>query len=281
MLVAGQNCAFGDNVSFGDNIKIGQNVIIEDNVKLGNNVIIEDNIIIRSGVTLGNDTIVSSNCIIGEHLMDWYENRGYTQNHYLTIGDHALIRSGTIIYSDSQIGTHFQTGHFVSIREKSVIGNHVSVGTLCNIQGYCKIGDFVRMHSNVQIGQKSVIEDYVWIFPNVVLTNDPQPPSNELVGSHICSFAVVATGAIILPGMRINGDSLVAAGAVVAQDVAEFSVVRGNPAKHVLDIRWLRNQKTGEKVYPWRYYFERGMPWEDVGYEAWYAKLGVESIKDK
>ena len=28
------------------------------------------------------------------------------------------------------------------------------------------------MHSNVHVGQLSVIDDFVWIFPYVVLTND-------------------------------------------------------------------------------------------------------------
>lgn len=98
------------------------------------------------------------------------------------------------------MGDYFQTGHQVTIREKSRIGHHVSIGTLSDIQGDCEIGNYVRLHSNVHIGQKSVIHDYVWIFPYVVLTNDPTPPSEELVGVEIKSFAIVATGTVVLPG---------------------------------------------------------------------------------
>lgn len=275
-LLLGVNCVIGRNVFLGNNVQLGNNVVIEDGVDLGDNIVIDSNTIVRSGTRLGSNSTIGSNCIIGEHLMDWYERKLVSTNHKLEIGENALIRSGTIIYTDTKIGSFFQTGHFASIRELSIIGSHVTVGTLCNIQGFCLIGDYVRMHSNVQVGQKTRIDDYVWIFPNVVFTNDPQPPSNDLIGSHICSFAVIATGALVLPGMTIEEDTLVAAGAVVTQDVKQYSVVRGNPAKHVIDIRWLRNQETGQKAYPWRYHFKRGMPWEDLGYEAWYKTLGIE-----
>ena len=54
-------------------------------------------------------------------------------DHRLCIGADALIRSGSIVYTGSEIGEHFQTGHQVTIREKSSIGDHVSVGTLSDI----------------------------------------------------------------------------------------------------------------------------------------------------
>lgn len=277
--VAGSNCIIGQDVDLGDNVRLGHNVIIEDGVRLGDDVVIESNSIVRTGTSLGNNSYVGSNCIIGEHSMIWYDTHDI-QNHLLAIGNNAFIRSNTIIYTGSSLGDNLQTGHYASIREKTVLGNHVSVGTLCNIQGNCKIGDYVRMHSNVQVGQKSIIDDYVWIFPNVVLTNDPNPPSNELLGVHICSFAIVATGAIILPGKTIHEDSLVAAGAVVENDVEQYEVVRGNPAKKVLDVRYIRNMVTGKKVYPWRYYFSRAMPWQEQGYEAWYASLNLNKDEE-
>ena len=275
----GQNCVISEKVKFGANVCLGHSVIIEDDVCIGDNVYIEDNSIIRNGVRIGEFSHIGAFCVLGEHLMDWYQGHSSSE-HPLVVGAHALNRSHTTIYGDTVIGDFFQTGHFVSIREKTMLGEHVSVGTLCNVQGDCRIGDYVRMHSNVQIGQKSVIENYVWIFPNVVLTNDPNPPSNDLLGVHICSYAIVATGAIILPGKTINEDSLVAAGAIVGNDVAQFAVVSGNPAKKVADVRYIRNMETGEKVYPWKYHFSRAMPWEDQGYDQWYASLDFNSEKN-
>lgn len=265
----GQNCHIGQNVS------IGANVIIEDDVTIGQDTFIDSNTIIRSGVHIGEHSFIGAGCIIGEYLMDFCIDRT-SHVHSLSIGENALIRSGSILYTESRIGNDFQTGHHVTIREKSIIGNHVSVGTLSDIQGDCTIGNYVRMHSNVHVGQKSVIEDYVWIFPYVVLTNDPTPPSENLLGVNIHSFAIVATGAILLPGVEVAEDSLVAAGAVVTKNVSQYDVVGGNPAKRISDIRNIRNKITGETVYPWREHFDRNMPWEGMGYHQWILKVAEE-----
>ncbi len=271
----GNNTVIGSNCSIGKGCSIGHNSIIEDNVVLGDNTFIAENCIIRSNVHIGNDSNVGANCILGEWLMDFFRDR-QPHTHELTIGSDAIIRSGTIIYGGSKIGGSFQTGHNVTIREDSEIGEHVSIGTNSDIQGICKIGDYVRMHSNVHIAQHAQIDSYVWLFPYVVLTNDPTPPSERLLGVHIHSFAVVATNATLLPGVEIAGDSLVAAGATVKKNVKQYQVVAGNPAKSVIDIRELKNRFTGEDVYPWRYHFDRAMPWENIGYEEWYNSLDLK-----
>lgn len=269
-----QTALIGKNVVLGKNVKICDGCIIEDNVEIGENSLIEAKTIIRSGVKLGSNSIVGSNCIIGEHCMDFYLDRS-TPAHGLHIGSGALIRSGTIIYDNSNIGENFQTGHNVTIREKSKIGCNVSVGTLSDIQGDCVIGNYVRMHSNVHIGQKSEIDDYVWIFPYVVLTNDPTPPSDNILGVKIHSFAIVATNAILLPGVEINTDSLVGAGAIVTKNVDKYAVVVGNPAKNVGDIRNIKDKKTGKNIYPWRFNFKRAMPWAESDFETWYNNLSI------
>ncbi len=274
----GRNSIVGDNVSVGDNVVIRDNCIIEDNVVLGDNIFIDSNTIIRSDVSLGKNSTIGANCIIGEYQMDFYRDRQH-HAHPLNIGDNALIRSGSIIYSGSDIGENFQTGHQVTIREKSRIGNNVSVGTLSDIQGNCDIGNYVRMHSNVHIGQLSKIDDCVWIFPYVILTNDPTPPSENMLGVHIHSFAIVATSTVVLPGIEIKSDSLVGAGSVVNRDVEPYAVVVGNPAKQRADVRNMKNKITGEMVYPWRYHFDRAMPWEGIGFDKWYDSLDEDYKK--
>ena len=265
----------GEGVYIGKDVEIKSGCIIEDNVQIKDNTVIDYNVIIRSDVIIGEDSFVGAGCILGEFLLDDIEST-CTKSHPLILGKNALIRSNSIIYGDSEIGDFFQTGHRVTIREKSKIGNHVNIGTLSDIQGDCIIGDYVRMHSNVHIGQKSLIEDFVWIFPYVVLTNDPTPPSNELKGVVLKSFAVVSTGSIILPGIEVAGDSLVAAGAVVTKNVNSGEVVGGNPAKVISNTSRIKNHITGEEVYPWRYSFKRGMPWEETDYDTWIKNRNSE-----
>lgn len=259
------------NVTIKENCVLGDNIIIEDNVYIDNNCIIRDNVTIKAGSYIG------ANSILGEYQAEFFREKRI-ENAPLIIGANAIIRSGAIIYSGSEIGNCFQTGHRVTIRENTKIGDYVSIGTLSDVQGYCEIGNYVRMHSNVHIGQKSKIEDFVWIFPYVILTNDPTPPSDELIGVTLKSFSVVATGSIILPGVTIDSDTLVAAGAIVTKDVHQGEVVGGNPAKVISNISKIKNHFTGEQVYPWRYTFKRGMPWEESDYDAWYNSLKFKEL---
>lgn len=270
----GKNVIIGNNISFGNNVTIGHNCIIEDNVTIGDGVYIDSNTILRSSTSIGANSHIGSNCIIGEYLMDFCIDH-QKHRHFLSIGENALIRSGSIIYADSTIGKNFQTGHQVTIREKTVIGNNVSVGTLSDIQGNCKIGNYVRLHSNVHVGQLSEIDDYVWIYPYVVLTNDPTPPSNEFIGVHVHPFAIIATGAIIMPGIVLGQDCLIGAGAIVTKIVEPYAVAVGNPARVISDVRTIKNKITGEPVYPWRKHFSNYMPWDGIGFDLWFSSLDM------
>lgn len=269
-----KSAVINENVIIGNNVDIGEDVIIQAGCIIGNDVVIgrgtyiDYNVIVRDNVNLGTDSFVGARAILGEYLADFTVGRK-NNPHVLNIGNNAVIRSETIIYGDSMIGDNFQTGHRVTIRENSRIGNYVRIGTLSDIQGHCEIGNYVNMHSNVHIGHKSTIKDYVWIFPYVVLTNDPNPPSEDLLGVTVEEFAVIATGTVVLPGIVVGRESLVGAGAVVTKDVLPERVVVGNPAKDVGSTGKIKNKVTGEQVYPWKYSFDRGMPWEGIGYEQW------------
>lgn len=274
----GMNCIIGENAVVGNNVKLGHNCIIEDGATIGENTYIDSNTIVRRGVTLGADSFIGANCIIGEYWMDFCIDKK-PHEHRLDIGSNALIRSGSIIYAGSEIGSNFQTGHHVTIREKSHIGNHVSVGTLSDIQGNCEIGNYVRMHSNVHIGQLSIIDDFVWIYPYVVLTNDPTPPSDHFQGVHVRNFAILATGSIIIPGLEIGQDALVAAGTIVTKSVDPYAVIAGNPGKQISDVRKIKSKITGELVYPWRHHFDTYMPWSENDFNSWYESLELEELK--
>ncbi|WP_029323430.1 N-acetyltransferase [Butyrivibrio sp. AE3004] len=263
-----ENVIFGQNVTIGNNVTIKAGCILEDNIVLGDNTYIDFGTIIHSNVEIGENTVIGARCILGEYLVDFYEDR-INKNHKLEIGKNSLIRSETIIYGDNKIGAYFQTGHRVTIRENSKIGEHVRIGTLSDIQGNCEIQDYVSMHSNVHIGMKSVIKKYAMIFPYVVLTNDPNPPSESLMGVTIEEFAIVATGTVVLPGKTIGNGALVGAGSIVTKDVAADSIAVGNPAKDHGPTEKIKDAITGEQVYPWRYTFDRGMPWEGIGYNQW------------
>lgn len=263
-----ENVVIGKNVKFGNNVTIKSGCILEDNIILGDNVYVDYGTIIHSNVKIDENSTIGARCILGEYVVDFYEDR-VNKIHQLHIGKESLIRSETIIYGDNDFGDYLQTGHRVTIRENARIGSHVRIGTLSDIQGHCEIQDYVNMHSNVHIGMHSIIKKYAWIFPYVVLTNDPNPPSSSLMGVTVEEFAIVATGTVVLPGKVIGNGALVGAGSIVTKDVTEDAIAVGNPAKEHGKTEKIRDAITGKQVYPWRYTFDRGMPWQGIGYDEW------------
>jgi acetyltransferase-like isoleucine patch superfamily enzyme len=239
---------------------IHSRALIESDAQLGADVSVGAYTIIHGNVQIGDGGTIGSHCEIG-HPAPRAEGRP------LVIGRGANIRSSSIFYEGSTFGDGLVTGHRVTVREGTQAGLNLQIGTLGDIQGTCKIGNYVRFHSNVHIGQHSAIGDFVWIFPYVVLTNDPHPPSDVMMGVTIDDFAAIATMSIILPGVTVGKGALIGAHSSVSRDVAADTVVGGLPAKFICDTSQIKlKDGTGASAYPWRKHFHRGYPEEVVTY---------------
>lgn len=248
----------------GINIRIGKNVQLGKNVKIGDNTTIYDNVIV------GDNTIICNDCILGEPTYDFYKIDHY-QNDPLIIGANSLIRSHSIFYSGSEFGSDLQTGHRVTVREHTKMGSHCQIGSYGDIQGTCEIGDYVRMQSYVNIGMHSKIGNYVFLFPFVVLTNDPTPPSYTQQGVSLLDYDVISTGTVILPGAYLGKHCMTGANSTVGGRFEDYSFISGNPAKRICDIRKapLFNVDSGKRHYPWPNNFSRNMPWDGKDYNDW------------
>jgi len=210
--------------------------------------------LIHGNVRVGVGSVIESHCVLGHPSPT--PNSGA-----LVLGPGALIRSHSVFYEGSTFGEGLTTGHRVTVREGIQAGSGLQIGTLCDFQGHATIGDHVRTHSNVHIGQKSIIGSYVWIFPYVVLTNDPHPPSDGfLAGVTVEDYVVLATMCTILPGLNIGTRSVVAAHALVTKNVLPDTLVAGVPARSMgLASRVMLGDDSGP-AYPWMHHFHRGYP---------------------
>jgi acyl-[acyl carrier protein]--UDP-N-acetylglucosamine O-acyltransferase len=220
---------------------------------------------IGNNVTIGPFTIVYDNVVVGDNsVIEGYCEIGYPTklaNEHLVIGENSLIRSHCIFYQGSIFADGLITGHYAIVREKTKAGKNLHIGTMTDIQGDCTIGDYVRMHSKIHIGERSNIGNFVWIFPYVVLTNDPCPPSNQLIGVTVEDYAVIAAKSVILPGVNIGTHSLVGAHSMVMNDVQPYQVVAGIPARKICDTSAIKlKDGSGNNAYPWPRYFHRGYP---------------------
>lgn len=246
-----------------DAMQLGQihpTALISTGASVARDVTVGPFAVVHDGVALGQGSIVGSHCVLGEPLQAFYT--GGTEPLPTEIGAGAILRSHSVIYQGVSIGTGFRSGHRVTIREGSTIGDDVQVGTLSDLQGQLTIGHHARLHSSVFVAQLSVIEEFVWLFPRVVLANDPHPPSDTCTqGPRIGRFAVVAANSVIMPGIDVGEHALVGAMSLVTRNVDPETVVMGVPAKPRGSVRDVRCQH-GEldAVYPWPTQFRRGYP---------------------
>ncbi|HWG88982.1 MAG TPA: acyltransferase [Candidatus Acidoferrales bacterium] len=119
------------------------------------------------------------------------------------------------------------------------------IGAECNICDHAFIetgvvlGNNVTIKNGVAIWQGVRVEDNVFLGPNCVLTNDPNPrayikkPGAALQTTLIRANATVGANATILCGVTIGRYAFIGAGAVVLRTVLDFALMVGNPARQI------------------------------------------------
>jgi len=232
--------------------------IVSEQATIGKNVQIGPFTIIHAGVTLEDNIKIGAYCEIGI-------DTPLAKEKMLTIGKNSNIRSKAVIYIGSNIGDELQTGHSITIRENSIIGKGVQLGNRTDVQGDCEIGNYTKMHADVHIGKMSKVGNYCWLFPEVLLTNDPTPPSNDLLGAILEDYVVVSSKSLLMPGVLVKQNAVISAGSLVNIDIPEGKLAQGNPAKIICDANILRLKTDIRiKAYPWYKRFFRGYPKEVV-----------------
>ena len=222
---------------------------------IGKGVSICPTALIHGNVQIGDNTIIDSYCKIGITTTDNNKRKR------LIIGSNSHIRSHSIFYDNAEYGDHLVTGHHVLARSNLKAGKYFQIGSYTELEGDNIFGDYVKIHSKVMIASKINIGDFTWIFPRVQFTNDPLPPSNNILSTTIGAMSVIATGALIFPGINIGMGAFVAAGSILKNDVPDTHCVEGNPASFFTRIDRLIDFKNKIK-HPWPNHFRIKYPKE-------------------
>ncbi len=152
----------------------------------------------------------------------------------LRIGDHAIIRSGTIIYANTTIGHRFQCGHQVLIRAEVTIGDRCVIHHRCTLEGRLRIGRGVKIMAHVYIPSTTEIGDMVFIGPGATFLNDKYPMrrATSVQGPRIEAHVCIGGGVTICPEVTVGRNSVIGAGSVVNKDVPPDTLAYGVPARH-------------------------------------------------
>jgi UDP-2-acetamido-3-amino-2,3-dideoxy-glucuronate N-acetyltransferase len=143
-----------------------------------------------------------------------------------------------LVESDA-IGEDTRIWAFAHVMKDARIGRGCNIGEHCYIEQGVTLGDNVTVKNGVNIWTGVTIENNVFLGPNCVFTNDPNPRAyikksvDSLVETLVRSNATIGANATIVCGVTIGRYAFIGAGAVVIRSVPDFVLVVGNPARQI------------------------------------------------
>ena len=149
------------------------------------------------------------------------------------------------IAPDVTLGSGTTVWGLAQVREGASLGDECVVGRGAYVGAGVVVGDRVKIQNLAQVYEPAVVEDGIFIGPGAILTNDEYPrairPDGTRAGAgdwasvgvtlrHGCS---VGARAVCVAPVEVGPWAMVAAGAVVVDDVPAFALVVGAPARRI------------------------------------------------
>ena len=232
-----ETAQIGQGTTFGKSVVIGDNAVIGENCRIGNSVIIYpcthigSEVRIDEGASLGKSPMKAALSALTDEK----------ERPPLEVGNRCLIGSGVVIYEGSKLGEDLLIADLATIREDVTIGDRTIIGRGAAVENKCSIGARCKIETNAYICSLSEIAEDCFIAPGVVTTNDnflgrTKERFKYHKGITMKRGARIGGGAVILPGIVINEEGVVAAGSVVTKDVPPGVIVAGNPAQKLRNV---------------------------------------------
>lgn len=150
-----------------------------------------------------------------------------------------FIHESSYIDENVKIGKETKIWHFCHIQSGAVIGENCSLGQNVNISNNVKIGNRVKIQNNVSVYEGVELEDEVFCGPSCVFTNDLTPRAaypkgrSYYIKTLVKKGATIGANATIVCGHNLGEWCMIAAGAVVTQNVPPYALMAGIPARQI------------------------------------------------
>jgi UDP-2-acetamido-3-amino-2,3-dideoxy-glucuronate N-acetyltransferase len=138
----------------------------------------------------------------------------------------------------AEIGEGSRIWHFAHVSGGARVGNEVILGQNVFVARGAVVGHRCKVQNNVSIFDGVVLEEDVFCGPSMVFTNVINPRAaverkDEFRQTRVGRGATLGANCTIICGKEIGRYAFVGAGAVVTQNVQDFALVIGVPARQV------------------------------------------------
>jgi len=222
----------------GKDTEIGINTVILDDVRIGEGCLIGHNVVIHAGSVIGDHVRIDDNTVIGKKPLSSPRSIFKVPEGLqpARIGDYCQIGANVVIYVQCVIGQRNLIADLATLRENVTIGDLNIIGRNVSVENFVTIGSRNKFETNCYITAYSSVEDYCFVAPGVITSNDnymARDPERykHFMGVTLHTGARIGANATILPGKVLHQDACIAAGAVVTRDAPADTVVVGSPAK--------------------------------------------------
>ena len=193
---------------------------------------------VRCNTIIGSGCVVEDNVVLGKQPRRGIHSAATLEP--LCLAEAVTVCAGAVVFAGTAIDREVIIGDQSYIRERSRIGAKTVIGRGSTVDNDVVIGQRVRMQTGVYLTAHSLVEDDVFIAPNVTTTNDNtlgnHPPEYRLIGVTLRRGCRIGGGAVLLPGVEVGEAAVVGAGSVVTRNVPPRTVVYGNPARVVRPV---------------------------------------------
>ncbi|MCU0443487.1 MAG: acetyltransferase [Microscillaceae bacterium] len=161
---------------------------------------------------------------LSKHFFYQYAIRAYDADFLpevpllITVGDNFLRRQISQKIKHS-LGKLIHPSAIVSPQSRLAVGTVVFAGVI--VQSEAQIGKNVILNTTALVEHDCQVADYVHIAPRATLCGAAQVGEGTLIGA----------GAVVLPQVKVGKWSKIGAGAIVNQDIPDYAIAVGNPAK--------------------------------------------------
>jgi len=154
-----------------------------------------------------------------------------------------------VIDEGCQIGSGTKIWHFSHIMTGCAIGDNCNIGQNVVVSPGVVLGSNVKVQNNVSLYTGVICDDDVFLGPSCVFTNVVNPRSainrrDQYSKTHVRKGTTIGANATIVCGHDIGKYAFIGAGAVVTNDVPDYALVVGNPARQT---GWV--SEYGHKLY--------------------------------